>query len=498
MMEYLSLIITLSLTALGGFLVGRFTKPTGLSDQSWCSIDLNGQSLPSGGLVDALLIVDGNSGRILFGDERAAQFYGLPSKDLKGKKYSEMLGDAPRHSPFLAGQHFRQTHFDRGGNELPVEVTSCSVRYKGKDAVLVCVRGSREKSHKEKEADIRKAAIDATYNGVGILSKDREGCPLVDANPSLFKALEMPEEKVIGAPFLELLPDQGVRREIQEKILEGKGWKGELRVDDGRGERWFFMSIDPMELSEGEEGFLAVVCQDITENRMAENRLVDAIVQTQQQERKRVANDLHDGVGQTLTAANVYLKTMEKKWRKGQAEEGMEHLPMVSDLVYKGVEEIRNISHDLMPDTLKEYGLIRAIRQLIREVDEGSEAIELRFHTALNPEMRRNESLEGGMYRVCQEIINNSLRHSEATRIDLKLKENDQDLILEAEDNGKGFDPSRIEKGEGLGLSGMKDRVRSLNGTVEIDGKPGKGAFFRVRLPHFQEEQIWEKSTPLD
>ncbi len=491
-MELFSGLFIILLTALVAFFAGRYSRFPAFWDKEWCSFDLVSLHRRSTGLVDAILLVDQKNGKILFADERAASFYGLESKELEGMGFKELLTE--KENWLLPGQFTEQTHLDKQGDRIPVEVTSSEVRYLGRNAILIAVRSIREKRREERDADVQKAVIDASYNGIGIINLDRKGCPLIDANPALINAFEMPGEKVLGSSFFELLPDQVEDGTIRRRIQEGKGWKGEFGVDDGNGERWFYMSIDPLESSEKMERILAVVCQDITEKRKAENNLVDAIVRTQQKERRRLANDLHDGVGQSLTAANVYLKTMEKKWKKGEAEKGMEHLPMVSDLLQKGGEEIRNISHDLMPDTLKEYGLPRAIREMIGELDDGDDSLRIRFHTGLDPDRRHSLELETSLFRICQELINNAVRHSEADELRLTLEETQGEIVLEASDNGKGFDPEHLE-GDGIGLKGLQDRVDEMHGTFEMDACPGEGAYFRISAPIQQERRSWETNT---
>lgn len=479
------------------FTAGRFSTLPGFLKRDRCAVDLDSEELSSGRVIDALLLVDPWKGKILFADERAVRFYGMSASRIEGRTYAELMGmERDRAGTPIPGKDPRELHYDAEGKERLVEVNSSMVRYRMRHAILVALRSVEENSENERASEVRKAAIDATYNGVGILRKDGRSWPLVDANPALVEILEMPREEVLGADFFDLLPDQEEERSIQEKMKQGKGWKGELRVDDGREERWFFLSIDPMRgKGSEEEGYHAVVCQDITEKRRAETQLVDAIVQTQQQERKRVANDLHDGVGQTLTAANVYLKSMEKKWKKGEPERGMEHLPMISDLLNKGVEEIRNISHDLMPDTLKEYGLVRGLRQICREADDASEELAIHFNTKADPEKRWEDRIEGGMYRICQEIVNNTLKHSEANSLVLSLTDKDPELILEARDDGRGFDPDQVEEKNGAGLRGLKERAQDLGGDLRIDTEPGKGTYFKVTLSKGKKEATWEKNT---
>lgn len=490
-------LLTGALIFLAGIGSALLLKPLSLLSSiwwdNWCSIDMNSEALSSETLLDAVLVLNARDGKILYADRRASRFYGRSPEEMKGRYYTELMGIGEKKMSFIPGESFRETHYDVQGNELPVEVSSKMVIYKMRNAIFVAIRSARDNTEKEREAEVRKAAIDATYNGIGIIRKEEKDFLLVDANPALVRILEMPSERMIGTSFFKLLPDQEDRKVIEGRIMEGEGWKGEIRVDDGRDERWFFISIDPME----ESNYFALVCQDITEKRTADTRLIDAIVQTQHQERKRMATDLHDGVGQTLTAANVYLKTMEKKWEKGQVEEGMEHLPTVTDLLNKSVEEIRNISHDLMPNTLKEYGLIRALRRMIGEMQEGAEKSKIVFNTPLSPEKKWNEEVEGTMYRIAQEILNNTLRHSEADELIMTLRESDDELILESRDNGKGFDPKRLSEQEGQGLEGIKERATAVHGRAVIDSAPGKGTSFRVSLPLKTEHLEWEKSTPL-
>lgn len=434
-----------------------------------------------GEFTDAVLALDPQDHRILFRDKRAADLYGLKGN---GREfYSDILSSRHSENSLKVGIDRLDEHRLADGGTALVEVAVCAGEFRGREVLILALKKEDERRIKEREAALRKRVIDSTYNGIGIVQRNEGGLKLIDANPALVEILELPEEEVLGASFSELLEEIPEGELIRQRMMEGESWTGEIRTDGKLGERSYQLNIDPIKGREGGVPFFALVCQDVTERKASEERLLDAVIHTQKKERKRMANDLHDGVGQKLTAANVYLKAMEKKWKKGWEDRSLQHLPMVGDLVVKALEEIRGISRDLMPNPLREYGLEEAIRQMVRDLDQEAMGTELKFTCDLKEGRTRDEKVEKAMYRASQEMLNNAIRHAEASHVELTLEEEDNETFLEIKDDGKGFRPSASERGKGSGVSSMKERMLALGGDCVVDSAPGKGTRISVRIP---------------
>lgn len=443
---------------------------------------LKGQADPFGDLADAILAIDPMDQRILFVDERAARIYGIEA-DGRGK-YEALTVHGKSEEKLYPGNNWEEEHRFADGSSSWMKVATATGRYRGKEVLILALKKLDERQEKEREAALRKRVIDSTYNGIGVVQKDGQRLSLIDANPALIEILELPSEKVIGGSFSKLLEEIPEGPNIRDRMMEGEAWSGEFNVDNMLGEKSYQMNIDPIKEEKGGVEFFALICQDITERKASEERLLDAVIQTQKKERKRMANDLHDGVGQKLTAANVYLKAMEKKWRKGDPEMSVQHLPTVSDLVIKALEEIRGISRDLMPNPLRELGLERAIQQMVKDLDEEDMGPELSFSSQMKAGYERSEAIDKALYRASQEMLNNALRHARAEHVELLLIEEKDDIYLEVRDDGKGFYQETGHPSRGSGVRSLKERMEALGGSCEISSEPGKGTRICVRVPH--------------
>lgn len=443
---------------------------------------LKGKSDPFGDLTDAIVAIDSVDQRILFVDERAARLYGV-EEDGKGK-YEALTLHGKSEEKLYPGNNWEEEHRFADGSSSWMKVATATGWFRGKEVLILALKKLDEHQEKEREAALRKRVIDSTYNGIGVVQKVGERLSLIDANPALIEILELPSEKVIGGSFSKLLEEISEGPSIRDRMMKGEAWSGEFNVDNMLGERSYQMNIDPIKEEMGKVEFFALICQDITERKASEERLLDAVIQTQKKERKRMANDLHDGVGQKLTAANVYLKAMEKKWKKGDPDMSVQHLPTVSDLVIKSLEEIRGISRDLMPNPLRELGLERAIQQMIKDFDEEEMGPRLSFSSEMQEGHERSEAIDKALYRASQEMLNNALRHAQAEQIELALIEEKHDILLEVRDDGKGFYQENGRPSRGSGVQSLKERMEALGGSCEVRSEPGKGTWIRVRVPH--------------
>jgi signal transduction histidine kinase len=204
-----------------------------------------------------------------------------------------------------------------------------------------------------------------------------------------------------------------------------------------------------------------------------------AVLQAEEKERKRVAAELHDGVGQMMSVARMHLSQFEELAIANGIEykEKYDHL---TDLIDDSCEEVRNISHQMMPNALLKQGLAKAVRNFITQVKNPKLSINL-YTEGLDEDLPEYSSAM--LYRIIQECVNNVIKHSEATSLDISLLRNETEIRATIEDNGKGFDISQNNYKEGIGLQNIRDRITFLKGEVEIDSKAGKGTLIAIYIP---------------
>lgn len=203
-----------------------------------------------------------------------------------------------------------------------------------------------------------------------------------------------------------------------------------------------------------------------------------AVLAAEENERQRIASDLHDGVGQMMSAAKINLSNIASNLTFSSEEEKLRFDNAVK-LVDDSCAEVRVVSHNIMPNSLLRNSLADAVRAFISKIDQ--DAIKINLYTeGLNE--RINEDVEVMLYRVIQEAINNVIKHAQADTLDMTLIKEGNELTATIEDNGKGFDVGKTKDG-GVGLKSIKSRVEYLKGTVEWDSKVGRGTAVAIHIP---------------
>jgi signal transduction histidine kinase len=212
---------------------------------------------------------------------------------------------------------------------------------------------------------------------------------------------------------------------------------------------------------------------------MEKQRLrLEAIVNTEERERHRIAKDLHDGVGQLLSSVKMNLSNTESKLNDKQAAAMLVQSKKDIDQI---TTELRNISYNLLPSSLDKFGLAPAMEEQIKKLEDGSD-ISIHFNNSSKQE-RFDPKVEITLYRVFQEMLNNSLKHSTASEITVQLLQFGNELQLMFEDNGKGFNlKSGLEKAGSSGLKNLYSRVALINGNMVIDSHPNSGTVIIVEV----------------
>lgn len=194
---------------------------------------------------------------------------------------------------------------------------------------------------------------------------------------------------------------------------------------------------------------------------------LEATIKGEEKERSRIAKNLHDGVGGLLSAAKMHFSIFKTEDRLLTQPEFFKALDLLDD----SATEIRKIAHNLMPELLINHGLIDALSHFIKRINTSQLKIDL---ISIGELPKCNENLELTVYRIIQELINNIIKHAEATEVLVQLSYQDDLLAITVEDNGKGFDPATVGS-NGAGLSNMENRVKTFGGTFELNSSKGNG-----------------------
>ncbi|MFN0033201.1 MAG: tetratricopeptide repeat protein [Flavobacteriales bacterium] len=208
-------------------------------------------------------------------------------------------------------------------------------------------------------------------------------------------------------------------------------------------------------------------------------RGIEAVFAATEDERKRIAKDLHDGVGQQLSGLRMSFESLSIEVKSSQPDKASA-IERLSSILDEACKEVRNISHQMMPKALSESGLVAAIDDMLHKSFSLTD-IRYRFeHFKVDAE-RFNEKVELGLFRVSQELVNNIMKHSSASEVVVQLFKSKNNLVLIVEDNGKGFVTSA--KKDGIGLTNITSRMNTVDGEVTWEPGPQQGTVATVRVP---------------
>jgi signal transduction histidine kinase len=211
----------------------------------------------------------------------------------------------------------------------------------------------------------------------------------------------------------------------------------------------------------------------------AEKRVINAIINTEENERKRFAKDLHDGLGPLMSTVKMSLSALGERIKDPS---GTVILNNTNHLVNEAINTLKDISNNLSPHVLSNFGLSSALSAFIAKINQ-TKAIEVDFKSNMEGQRLESEK-EVVIYRAACELINNSIRHSGAARIEIELNKHEKFITLQFYDNGRGFDTSSLgsEDTKGMGLSNIETRVKSVDGVFILESTPGKGTSALIKI----------------
>jgi PAS domain S-box-containing protein len=341
-------------------------------------------------------------------------------------------------------------------------------------------------------------------------------------------------DEIIGKPFSvfytpedvrQRKPQKALRRAVAEGVYEGEGWR--VRKDGSR--FWARATITALRDSTGKLRGYGKVTRDMSRERAAEEALQEAVaalrskcrertvqlvrtngalraeirerrraeenlqaslqqlrslsgyVQTlREEERKRISREVHDELGQTLTAIKMDLAWFVRNLPAEQ-EVLREKMKSTLQLVDETVQSVRRIAAELRPGVLDDLGLAAAIEWQVQEFQARTG---ITIHVRMPPEdIALDPNCAVTLFRIFQEVLRNIAQHAQATQVHVRLMRSNGTVMLETRDNGKGISERQISSPQSLGLLGMKERVLLLGGQFEIHGEEGKGTTVVVQIP---------------
>ncbi len=358
------------------------------------------------------------------------------------------------------------------------------------------------------------SSLERTYEQMAIVNEPAE-------NPRLLaKADRGGNVTFVAEPFAEiagvytikphsrladLFPDMGQADDwmdgVVDTVSEGKLWQGEVKFrDSARRDCWFEVLVTPTYDDAGEINELVMLGTDISSRKSAEQSMKQKnraeiekkinqqkfrsvlILEGQEEERKRIAMDIHDGIGQMLTSLKYQIESIDL----AHSERARQKIFEVDQLIKEIIREVRKVTFDLKPTVLGDYGLQAGLNVFIHEIGKLT-GIQIEYRTS-GDIARLEQKVENNIFRIVQEAVNNAIKYSGAEKIAVSLKQTGNELVIAVKDEGKGFDPKMVEAGSsdpesGRGFFNMYERTEYINGNLEIQSATGKGTSVRLTVP---------------
>ena len=358
-------------------------------------------------------------------------------------------------------------------------------------------RKRTEDSLRESEERFRTTFENA---GIGIALVDMQG-RCIKCNPALRKMLGYGEEVLSRMAFTEYTHPDDRERDwgLYSDLAAGKRDKYEIEAryikKDGQ-VMWGLLTVSLVKNMDGLPEYAVGMVEDITERKRAEEELQRSFHQlralaarlqnVREEERQEVAREIHDQLGQALTAIKIDLSSLVREL-PAKLEQPTKRASSIFKLVDETIQAVRRISSELRPGILDDLGLVATI-------EWAGEEFEARTGTKCRLDLPREDiaidpERATAIFRIFQETLTNVARHAEASEVKVRLAKEGGDLTLEVRDNGKGLAEERLSSGRSLGILGMRERALLLGGELAIRGAPGKGTTVRVRIPQMTPDK---------
>ena len=448
--------------------------------------------------LDALVMMD-SKGNAIHWNPAAEAMFGYTSKEVLGRdlhciiaphRYQQRIAEGL--ATFLAsgegkavGQLLELRALRKDGSEFPIELSVSRIKMNNEWGAVAVVRDITERKKTEKALRISqkntKALIDASTESQILVELDGT---IVTLNEIAKTRFGVAGEDVAGKCCYDLMPPDVAesRRKNAEKLIRSRRV---LRIEDTRDGRTYDSQYYPIFDTAGNMVRFAVYAQDITERKKAEEAFrkehqeLKRLLEASDRELKLIAYEIHDGIAQLLTGTLMQIENYNRL-KETDPIEADKACNAGQHMVAECLAEARRLIRRVRLPLLDEAGVLPAIQNLVYEYIERSDTnIEFRSQVGFG---RLKPVLENAIYRIAQEGLENTWRHSKSERVRVELVQEGKTIRIEIRDWGVGFNPEDVAK-ESLGLRGIQERARLLEGHAVIDSAPGEGTRILVELP---------------
>jgi PAS domain S-box-containing protein len=392
---------------------------------------------------------------------------------LRGTVWGVLCSSSHHHRSFEPGQNELLVAI---GNQVSIAVENARL-YQSQIGVLRELKQSEERY---------RGLFENTLDAIWIVGTDKR---LLDANASLARMVGATREEIIGEGESFLTgPEKEVAEKARQRLLKGDlaGESYDQRVTSRQGREYVLKVTTTALTDDGRIVAFQHIGKDVTQERRMHDNLryyLQAITRAQEDERLRIARELHDSTAQTLIAV---------LHRIGTYREDRLHLTMSDSRflwtlqadIKSALQEVRHFARDLRPAILDDLGLLSAVEWLLEEHEKNHK---IKARMRVSGEKRRFlPEVETTLFRIIQEALNNVIRHSRATQVKVNFDLDAEEVRVTVQDNGVGFEvsePDDLLRSGKLGLAGMSERAQLLGGTVTITSKPGEGTVITGILP---------------
>ncbi|UZE26092.1 PAS domain-containing protein [Pseudomonas sp. B21-056] len=363
--------------------------------------------------------------------------------------------------------------------------------------VVGIARDITERKHAERVIHAREQEFRALVeNTPDMIARFDLQCRFQYANPVAQEVLGHSLDFLSGKTTCEVSPGLEAARYLQDRleaiIRADKATEEELSLDvpiqQGTQVACYQFRLVPERDKHGVLVTILAVGRDVSAMRAAEERLKQSHARLRQlsshretareEERKRIAREIHDELGQQLTALRIGVSLLRLQFGSEQPQL-VERVQTLMSRIDEIIQVVRNVATSLRPSAL-DMGLTSALEWLVSEFSRNT-GIRCQLN-AVDVRLELDDERATAVFRVIQESLTNVARHAQATQVDLQLQSNAECILIEVKDNGRGFDPERLSK-RTLGILGMRERGHMLGGTLTIDSAPGQGVCVRVSIP---------------